>query len=469
MDWLCSYLGLPVIDVKPGEPVRMNAAARDILGSGTFTSLGTALGPLLGASTDAATLQAAVQGARLGQRSELTLADGLRALFTPAEAGRVCVVLAPRGTLDGLALQRRALGTDRAARVAHELANALGAIAGWARLAREGARVDDALQLIEKSAQDAWSAARAMLGEVSAGHNPVQTSQIIDISEFAEETAQLLLPKALERQVTMRTAIQPGLQIIGDRSSAWAILWNLVGNAIEALPAGGTVSLQLVEAAERVQLCVADDGPGMSREVQARAFEPYFTTKHSGTGLGLALVKQAVGALGGQVELQSEPHQGTRFIVDLPHARAAAAHAHGRRTAKRESGVYVADMLEGRILVVDDDKGLREMIGTALQMRGAEVELAGSLHDALKARGPFHVAIVDYLLGEQRGDAACAQLRAAGLAQACVLVTGADVPRKLMPGGEPDAVLRKPFELEELFERVGQVLGHVRKRPSRTG
>jgi signal transduction histidine kinase/CheY-like chemotaxis protein len=468
IDWFCSYLGLPLIEVKPGEVLHMNAAARDILGAGTFTSIAAALGPLLGATTDTATLQAAVQGARQGQPCELALADGLRALVTPGEGGRACVVLAPHGVLDGLALQRRALATDRSARVAHELANALGAIAGWARLAREGARVDEALELIEKSADDAWTAARVVLGEVSAAKAAPQTGQVIDLSDFTEETARLLLPKAIEQQVSIRSAIQPGLQVVGDRSSVWAILWNLVGNAIEALPPGGTVSLQLTEAAERVRLCIADDGPGMSSDVRARIFEPYFTTKHSGTGLGLALVKQAVAALGGHIDLDSELHKGTRFVVDLPHARAAAVHP--RRFGKRESGVYVADMLEGRMLVIDDDKALREMIGTALQMRGAEVELAANLHDALKLRGPFQVVIVDYLLGDQRGDAALAALRAAGLVHAGLLVTGTDVPRKLAGGGEPDAVLRKPFELDELFERVGQLLASARhKRPSRTG
>ncbi|MEY4575898.1 MAG: hypothetical protein RL701_601, partial [Pseudomonadota bacterium] len=144
VDWLCGNLGLPLIEEKGGDALEMNGAARDVVGVGTFTSISAALGPLLGSHIDSAALQAALQAARQGQPTELLLTEGLRALVGPGEPGRACVVLAPQGELEGLALQRRALATDRAARVSHELANALGAIAGWARLAREGARVDEA-------------------------------------------------------------------------------------------------------------------------------------------------------------------------------------------------------------------------------------------------------------------------------------------------------------------------------------
>jgi DNA-binding response OmpR family regulator len=130
--------------------------------------------------------------------------------------------------------------------------------------------------------------------------------------------------------------------------------------------------------------------------------------------------------------------------------------------------VYAADPLIGRILVVDDDASLREMIGTALQMRGAEVELASNLEEALRARGPFHVAVIDYLLGDQRGDGVLAALREKGTIQHGLLVTGTEVPRKLSPGGEPEAMLRKPFELNDLFERVGELLNGGARRQSRS-
>jgi signal transduction histidine kinase len=463
IEWLCSNLGLPLIEEQPDGGLTLNDAARDMLGEGRYATFSNALGPLLGNEVDERTLHDALECARRGEPCELDLVEGLRALVSQNEQGRACVVLAPRDALDSVSLRRRALATDRAARVSHELANALGAIAGWAQLARQGARVDEALQLIEKSAENAWSAARAVLGEVS-GQKAQGGGAVTDLSAFTEEAGRLLLPQALKKGVSIHTHITPGLQVAGDRSSAWAIVWNLASNAIEALPAGGSVSLQLSEAGEHVRLCIADDGPGMSPEVRARIFEPYFTTKNSGSGLGLAMAKQAVIAMGGQIELDSEPALGTRFVVDLPRRR--ESHHAFRTPDKRASGVFLADSLAGRILVVDDDASLREMIGTALQMRGAEVEVVASLTEALQLRGPFKLAVVDYLLGDQHGDVALAALRAAGLVNVGLLVTGTDVPRKLAAGGEPDAVLRKPFELEELFEHVADLTTPERQRRS---
>ena len=232
--------------------------------------------------------------------------------------------------------------------MSHELANALGAIAGWARLAKEGVRVDEALDLIEKSADDAWSAARTVLGEVSGQQeNPAEES-VIDFSEFTGRGRAPADPEsALKKNVEIHTEISPALHIAGDRSSAWAIVWNLATNAVEALPAGGKVTLQLTEADGRVLLSVIDDGPGMSAEVRARVFEPYFTTKRSGSGLGLPMVKQAVAALGGQIELDSQPARGTRFTIDLPRSESSVtATRQLRATPRRPSGVFVTEHLE---------------------------------------------------------------------------------------------------------------------------
>jgi CheY-like chemotaxis protein len=200
----------------------------------------------------------------------------------------------------------------------------------------------------------------------------------------------------------------------------------------------------------------------MSAQVRARIFEPYFTTKRTGSGLGLPMVKQAVAELGGKLSLESEPDQGTRFVIELP--RTSKPPRLLRPLGRRPSGVFLADHLEGRYLILDDDASLREMIGTALQMRGAQVELAANLNEALQLQGPFRLAVVDYLLGDQRGDVALARLRAAGVVDLGLLVTGTEVPRKVVPGGEPDGVLRKPFELNELFEQVTELTAPGRRR-----
>jgi signal transduction histidine kinase len=429
-----------------------------MLAGANHPNLGIALRGLVDEAVDPAALERAIGQARQGTPNELTAPNGERVLFTPAGANRARATLLPARFRHELAGDAPAANPDVTAGVSHELANALGAIAGWARLAKQGRRVQEALDLIEMSAESAWSAARRVLGSRREQRNA--EPQSVDLSAFVDEAARLLAPKSMAKGVRVRTAIEPGLRVRGDRGSAWSIVWNLAANAVEALSSGGTVELRLSGTRDSALLVVEDDGPGMTEEQQRRAFEPYFTTKATGTGLGLALVKQAVSDVGGSIELNSTFGVGTRFTVALPLAAGGGAR---QPSAKRSSGVFYAEPLHQRILVVDDDLGLREMIATALGMRGAEVVAVGSAEAALAQQGPFAVAIVDLLLPDMRGDALLARLRHAGITDLGLLVTGTELPAHPAAGGTPSAVLRKPFELEELFEGLASVLGGGQK------
>jgi signal transduction histidine kinase len=449
-DWLYDRLGLGLLREDAQGGVTANARAKEFLSGVVHPNFGTSLAVLLGpgAGPD---LEAVLARVRVGAPSELVGANGLRVLLSRDAEGVNAVLTA-------------ATPTDAGAQVSHELANALGAIAGWARLARQGQRVDEALRLIEMSADSAWSAARRLLGEARARHKAEAES--VELSAFVDEAAKLLAPKAQGKGVEVRTAIEPALRVRADRGSVWSIVWNLSANAVEAVPSGGAVELRLAPNADSVVLTVEDDGPGMSPEQQQRAFEPYFTTKATGTGLGLSVVKQAVSELGGRIELKSEPGLGTRFTVVLPRV---GSQSQRPAQTKRSSGVFYAEPLYQRVLVVDDDLGLREMVSTALSMRGAEVVAVGTAEEALAQRGRFGVVIIDLLLGEMRGDALLAALRQSGLARLGLLMTGAEIPDALAPGGTPEAALRKPFELEELFDTLADVLKRAAERRSAAG
>jgi two-component system cell cycle sensor histidine kinase/response regulator CckA len=457
MDWLSDRLGLAVLKENEGTGVSANPAARALLGRDSFPSMDMVLRQVLGNTFDRAQIDDAVTQARVGASAELIGPLGERVLLSQLVAGRAIAVLVPARTAKPSLSPSRATNPDIAAGVSHELANALGAIAGWARLAKQGRRVHEALDLIEMSAESAWSAAQRVLRDLRSQREPVPES--VDLSAFVDEAARLLGPKAMGKNVQIRTAIEPGLRVRGDRGSAWSIVWNLAANAIEALQPGGTVELRLSRGSDTAVLEVEDDGPGMSPEHRQRAFEPYFTTKPTGTGLGLGLVRQAATEVGGTVELKSEVGIGTRFTVVLPLVPASAAR---QANIKRSSGVFFAEPLTQRILVIDDDLGLREMISTALGMRGAEVVAVDRAEAALAQQEPFAVAIVDLLLPGMRGDALLARLREAGLTDVGMLMTGTELPTTLAAGGRPDVLLRKPFELEELFEGLAAALNAER-------
>lgn len=445
IEWIRDSSGLGVLREDAQGGLVANDAAAPMIRDSESPRMVTTLQRLLGDAYAEAELSRLVERARRGEELELRGVDGRRVLLGQDAPRRAFAVLG-----SDLEASQRA---DRAATVSHELANALGAIAGWARLARQGERLQEALELIESSADAAWAAARTMLDEAAGKRAATETST--DLSLFVDEAARLLAPKASEKNVKVRTQIEPGLRVAGDRGHAWSIVWNLASNAVEALPEGGTVELRVSSAGDSVVLGVEDDGPGLSAEQQARAFEPYFTTKESGTGLGLPTVRRCAEEVGGRVELRSERGLGTRFTVILPRVEGQPSM---RPNAKRSSGVFYAEPIDGRILVVDDDLGLREMIATALGMRGAEVVAVDTPEEALRQQGPFELAIVDLLLPGMRGDQVLADLRRAGIAQRAMLITGTELPDQLASGGQPDAVLRKPFELEDLFERLAGML-----------
>lgn len=448
-DWLLERAGAALVREDAQGTAIPYGRARDLLGRAACPTMGTALLQLLGAQASRSDVEKAVAHARTGAATELVAATGMRLLVAPDGPGRVRAVVVPRST--------EAAGQEVAARVSHELANALGAIAGWARLAKQGQRVSEALGLIEMSAESAWSAARRLLGD--ARQQQAVSCAHVDLSAFVDEAARLLAPKALAKSIRVQTSIEPGLRVRGDRGTAWSIVWNLGTNAVEALGSGGCVELRVTSAGEDVVLEVEDDGPGMSEEHQRRAFDAYFTTKQTGTGLGLSLVKQAATDLGGRVEVDSKLTRGTRFRVVLPRWSGAPRLA----AVKRSSGVFYAEPMHERVLVVDDDLGLREMIATALGMRGAEVVAVADARAALEQREPFGLVLVDLNLADVRGDVLLSALRSSEVASIGLLMSGGDLPEQLASGGEPDGVLRKPFELEDLFEMLANLLASSSK------
>lgn len=456
LDWICQALDLPLLTEDRAGFVATNGSAKAALGDRTCPNLVTSIGHLLGDDADIAALADAAARARAGERVSVIGPDDQRVLFVPAAPGLASAMFAPAGLAETDAVRRRAEETDRSAAMSHELANALGAIAGWARLAQQGHRVDEAMRLIERSAQTAWASARQTLGEVSGQRGRTEAPRT-DVSAFVDEIARLLTPKAMRSGVDVETRIVPGLCVAAERSQLWSVVWNLATNAVEAMDGGGRLDLLVQADRGAVVIRVEDSGPGMDATTRERIFDRYFTTKATGTGLGLGNVKRGVDALGGEIQVHSAPGKGTRFSVRLP-AVESDREAPTRSGAKRSSGVYLTEPLDARILVVDDDAVLRDMVAAALELRGARVEMAANCEEAVARGGRFDLVLVDLLLGSERGDRVLATLRAQGLAGRALLMSGTELPAQLAEGGRPDAVLRKPFELDVLFEEVAGAL-----------
>lgn len=220
-----------------------------------------------------------------------------------------------------------------AAGVAHDFRNVLAVIVGFAHeLRRPGAglpqRVLDAAAEIERAAQRGVDLAKDLVG---LGREEAQPTRVIDVAEVVEGMKGMLRT-ALGRQHTaeIRTA-RPVGRVFADRTQIERVVLNLALNARDAMPAGGAVAITVAEACVRdgegapgfyAVIEVADAGVGMDAETRARLFEPFFTTRTEGTGLGMAIVYRIVERCGGFVHVDSEPGRGTRIRVYLPRVAA---------------------------------------------------------------------------------------------------------------------------------------------------
>jgi signal transduction histidine kinase/CheY-like chemotaxis protein len=472
--WLCVELGLPaVMESELGAVGNRAAIAAGC--EGQLASLEAGLEKLLHVTDLGDTLRDAVARARAGEAVSCVIGSGpelaqsqLRVIATPHGPGCAHVIVAPASLAAGLELSRRAGLVDVAAAVAHEVANAVGAIAGWAELgagAAAGISQDEALKLIGSCARAAQQAARSMLS-ASRGEAAEQ-EQEVDLSALAGELLSLLSVTARQERVRLTSNLEPDLKVFGARSQLFTVLWNLSKNAIEACAPNGVVSVVLGASGSKLVLEVRDNGLGLHGDELARIFTPYYTTKASGTGLGLALVQQAVNKLGGEITVQSAKGRGTSFRVALP--RLARHHSKVVAALKEVPQPASNADLSARILVVDDDDALRGMLATALSLRGADVVTAKSSEQACRLEGRFDIALIDMMLEDCRGDELLTTLRRRDTVSAAILVTGTVQKPRLTPGGEPDDWVRKPFEIGMLVERIQHTLDRHRMLSSLTG
>jgi signal transduction histidine kinase len=141
----------------------------------------------------------------------------------------------------------------------------------------------------------------------------------LDLAEVMREIGQLVKVEAKRNQVEIKTIAPPGPVLAwADTDLLKQALMNIVVNGIEAMPDGGLLSLRLLRENGYAVLEIEDRGPGIPEEIQDKVFQLYFTTKESGSGIGLAVAYQAVQLMGGTLAMRSHPGTGTLFRIALP-------------------------------------------------------------------------------------------------------------------------------------------------------
>ncbi|MEW5796039.1 MAG: ATP-binding protein [Candidatus Zixiibacteriota bacterium] len=207
-----------------------------------------------------------------------------------------------------------------AAGVAHEIKNPLASIKGALEIIHDQSvpRADR-----EEFSDIAFKEVKRIEGTVTEFlefARPKETQkERLNLSGAVESSVRQLLPQVSKASLAMVSHIEPGIWIMGDAEKVHQILLNLLLNSIEASRAGDTITIELRRNARRAAvLSISDTGAGMGPEEVAQAFDPFYTTKAAGTGLGLPIVKTIVDRHDGQIKLVSKPGKGTRVNIVLP-------------------------------------------------------------------------------------------------------------------------------------------------------
>jgi PAS domain S-box-containing protein len=268
----------------------------------------------------------------------------------------------------------------------------------------------------------------------------------ISVSEVVQEAIQTARPRWKDEPESRGIGIEIAAQCLeippirGTRSGLHDILTNLILNAVEAMPAGGTIHIRAQMLGDRAQLSFSDTGVGMDDATRARVFEPFFTTRTDiGTGLGLSTVHNTVEKWGGEIDVESVPGEGTTFTLRLPVWEEGDVREDGEQEALR--------VRSGKVLVIDDDAGLCSVLSRLLG-ESHEVETATDGRKALGdyVPGCFDVVLIDLGMSGMSGDRIAQEIRRRDPLVARVLITGWELSEDDARGEPFDLRIAKPFD-----------------------
>jgi two-component system, cell cycle sensor histidine kinase and response regulator CckA len=333
------------------------------------------------------------------------------------------------------------------------------------------------VQRIREAGERATSLTKQLL---SFSRREMVEPQVLNLNRVVEDL-NLMLQRIIGENIQMVTVLAKDLWLVDvDPSQMDQVIVNLVVNARDAMPGGGTLTIETAnvvldegyvaasvdaQPGEHVMLAIGDTGSGMAEEVKAHLFEPFFTTKQrgQGTGLGLPTVFGIVKQNEGHIRVHSEVGVGTTVRIYLPSAGRAET---PRRAVSRPFTSPTERLVQGTetLLVVEDEAAVRELAVQVLESCGYRVLEARNGLEALRIGeqhdGPIHLLLTDVVMPEMNGKELANRLQSQRPAMRVLYMSGyADdtiIRHGVLAAGT--SFLSKPLTLENLTQRVRAVL-----------
>ncbi len=361
--------------------------------------------------------------------------------------------------------------------VAHDFNNLLTVIGGYTQLMLARIPPGDALRKDAEEVIKAGERAASLTSQLLVfSRKQILEPKVLNLNAVVSDTKKLL-ERLIGEDIELVMALDPDVgNVKADRGQIEQVIMNLAVNARDAMPEGGTLTLETgnvvidetyvklhpgSKVGAHVFLAVSDTGVGMDRDTLAHLFEPFFTTKEQGkgTGLGLSTVYGIIQQSGGSIWVESEPGRGARFRTYLPRVDEPAEPA--RKIDVRRSAAPAGTET---VLLVEDEEAVRRLTRAVLRRNGYNVLVAANAEQALAAleqnRGPIDLLLTDVVLPGMGGTEIArriSQLRP-GIK---VVYTSGYTDRSFVENGvlKPGlAFIPKPFTPEDLLRKLREVL-----------
>jgi signal transduction histidine kinase/ActR/RegA family two-component response regulator len=353
--------------------------------------------------------------------------------------------------------------------VAHNVNNTLTGILGRAQLllrnSHDPAKLEAGIEMIIKSAEDGAQIIRRI--QDFARQRPSREFEVVSVAELLKDACEMSRPRWETRSefAPIRFVLHADCKghVKADPVELREVLVNMVYNAVDAMPSGGEIRVSVQESRERVVMSIADTGTGMTPEVKKRLFDPFFTTKgKAGTGMGLAVSFGIIRRHEGSIDVESEPGRGTTFRISLPKVASEPARSFDGEITKAESRA------EGkvRVLVVDDEAHVRDVLKEALEAEGCEVLSAQSGDIALSIfdqyQGKVDAVFTDIGMPDMSGWELVNEIRQRSKDLPLAIISGwADaISVEQKNAVSADWVIAKPFDID----KIGAIANEIAQR-----
>ena len=405
------------------------------------------------------------------------------------ESGRTTGIIASaRDITDQQRLQQQLIQSERLAAmgqmiagVAHELNNPLTAILGVTDLLREQATDETSHRQLDLAHRQARRAAHIVESLLVFSRPATPRNALLHLSDLIQRTLQLHEHSLWSNHIQVELTARPDLPtVLGDSNQLTQVFLNLIVNAEQAIREvreQGTLRIRLGVVGDRVLITFQDDGVGIRRETLPRIFDPFFTTKRPGrgTGLGLSICMAIIREHNGEISAQPLPDGGSVFTVSLPICTQAVliAEPNVASFSQTEMPEPAPAALTGkRILVVDDEEGIRELVADSLTSRNVSVDCAAFSERALElaGRNSYDAILCDLNLESQSGlpvsgfdlyDRIRENLTSRSMIHPLFIFMTGDL---VDAGSDEQAIrqgslfLQKPFRISDLLSLLGRSL-----------